>query len=68
MVNAQTIEELLEFKKKANSIISPAELDKAVLKNKIDLKEKMTDEEFVRLFDYIGTSLSKEEEVKSEVN
>ncbi|EGO4617104.1 hypothetical protein ACSAB9_001962 [Escherichia coli] len=68
VVNAQTIDELLEFKKKANSIISPTELDKAVLKNKIDLKEKMTDEELVRFFDYIGTSLSKEEEVKSEVN
>lgn len=61
-VTVQSVEELDEFKKKANSIISATELDKAVLRNKLDLKENMTHEELTRFFDYAGDALSNEEE------
>ncbi|MEB8217443.1 hypothetical protein NGI06_04295 [Citrobacter braakii] len=61
-VVVQTVEELDDFKKKANSIISATELDMAVLRNKLDLKEEMTSEELIRIFDYAGEILNKEEE------
>lgn len=61
-VAVQSAEELDEFKKKANSIISATELDKAVLRNKLDLKEELTSEELIRIFDYAGDVLSNEEE------
>ncbi|HGX4829666.1 TPA: hypothetical protein ACNEZI_002183, partial [Escherichia coli] len=67
--NSTSIDELLEFKEKANLIVSSTELDKAVLKNKIDLNENLTDEELVRILDYMGDSLSKKEqsEIRSQL-
>ncbi|EFQ6907647.1 hypothetical protein [Escherichia coli] len=69
VINSTSIDELLEFKEKANLIVSSTELDKAVLKNKIDLNENLTDEELVRILDYMGDSLSKKEqsEIRSQL-